>query len=457
MRINIFLCLFTLALCDTLYADYQLGYKFYQQGNFEQAYEEFLTAASYGDKDAQYNLGVMSLKGEHLEKSIINSYAWFSLAAQNPVYNEKGIHTKIFSKLSEHDKQKAEERKISLFSKFSDEAIFDNLSPKLNTSRLSSRKYRPRIIIRPKFPENLDRTDRDGWVDIIFTIEKDGSTRDHLVFFATHQKFEESALNAVRQWQFDPTIINSKPTITTGIRHRIIFSYSSKGYDEKIITRELSRMKRAAEGGSIDEQFGYAYFLSAFAHHANQNFINDNYTKWYEKAARNGHSSAAYFLGLSLLRGEMCEADTYKSAGWLTRAASQNIVEAQYTLAIELLSGSHFEKNESKGLYWLERAAANYIPAKLRYAWILSSHTNQSIRDPLKAQSLIETIPDDYHDKQALYEVRASVAAALGDFKSAINWQEKALDDAQKLGLPTSASEEKLNHYREGTTWQDTI
>ena len=52
----------------------------YQNSRFEIACKQFKTLAEMGFSTAQYNLGVMYLKGQAVEKDLAQAYAWMTLA-----------------------------------------------------------------------------------------------------------------------------------------------------------------------------------------------------------------------------------------------------------------------------------------------------------------------------------------------------------------------------------------
>lgn len=93
------------------YADFELGLRFYDNKQFDKAFPLFLEAAQYGDYDAQNNVGVMYYRGEHVNQHIPTAYAWFALAAQSPAFKEKGLHERIFARLSNEEKKIAEEKR----------------------------------------------------------------------------------------------------------------------------------------------------------------------------------------------------------------------------------------------------------------------------------------------------------------------------------------------------------
>lgn len=54
----------------------------YQSGNFTAAFWHYMNAAVWADKFAQYNIGVMYLRGEGVEFDAVRGWAWLELAAE---------------------------------------------------------------------------------------------------------------------------------------------------------------------------------------------------------------------------------------------------------------------------------------------------------------------------------------------------------------------------------------
>jgi uncharacterized protein len=153
----------------------------------------------------------------------------------------------------------------------------------------------------------------------------------------------------------------------------------------------------------------------------------------------------------------MCSQDTHQSMGWLQKAARNGLADAQYMLAIESFSGARFEKDDEKAFFWLERAAGTLKAAKIRYAWILSTHPNEKRRNGKLALSKINEIDNDYYDLQSYYQTFAAVAAENGDFDAAVKWQNKAIDDAKELEIPLDISEQRLASYLNKLPWREDI
>jgi len=448
----------TLSLFSTLtHANFELGMTHYESKNFEKAYKEFFEAAQFGDYDAQNNIGAMYYRGEHLPKSITKAYAWMALAAQAEEHTESAIHNKIFARMSDADKKIAEEEYTKLFSQYSDVAIEQKLTPVL-TGNLQAKKQRPIKSVAPTYPKAMIAQHKSGFVDTIYSIDKHGITRDHIVTYASSKDFERAALAALRQFQYEPMTVNNKSVDVNGIKNRFTFEISGTEYNNNNkLKRIIDKKRHKAQTGSSQDKLGFAYFLEAIPSVVRDFELTDNPNEWYVSAANQGSGSASYFLGRNILYGDMCTQDTQQSMGWLLKAAKAGVSDAQYMLAIESFSGSRFEKNNEKGFYWLKRAASRSIPAKIRHAWILSTHPDAKLRNGALAVAELSSIPDDYSDKQSYYQTQAAVAAENNDFKQAIKWQKEALEDAQDLKLPLQILEQQLASYTAQKAWREEI
>jgi len=62
-------------------ADFQKGWKAFQEENYATALEEFLPLAKQGHELAQYNLGVMYREGRGVKKSNVDAVRWWTKAA----------------------------------------------------------------------------------------------------------------------------------------------------------------------------------------------------------------------------------------------------------------------------------------------------------------------------------------------------------------------------------------
>jgi protein TonB len=77
--------------------------------------------------------------------------------------------------------------------------------------------------IEPYYPADARRTRRQGWVDVRFVVEADGSVSHASVIDADPRNvFDRAALSAVERWQFTPGTRSGTPT-SMEVRQRIDF------------------------------------------------------------------------------------------------------------------------------------------------------------------------------------------------------------------------------------------
>lgn len=443
--------------CNLAQADFELGLSYYDAKDMAKAYKEFYEAAQYGDYDAQNNVGVMYYRGEHVEKNAVMAYAWMALATQLEIYKTEAIHTKVYTDLSESDKKRADEEYKKLFAQYSDASIEKKLTPTFTGTNVSAKKQRQIKAVPPKYPTSMLRNGRDGFVDVIYTIDKNGITRDHVVTYSNSKELSQATLDALRQFQFEPMTINNKPVDINGVKHRFNFKLTNTEYNKKELTKVIDEKREQAKNGSSQDKLGFAYFLESIPFYAQDYQLADNPNEWYVSAATQGSGAASYFLGRNILYGDMCTQDNAQSMGWLLKAAKAGVSDAQYMLAIESFSGARFERNEEKGFYWLKRAAKVSPAAKLRYARILATHPDAKYRNGTLASSQLQTIDKNHADRQSYFQTLAAVAAENGDFKAAVKWQKEAIEDADDLALPLNNLEQQFASYKAQKPWREEI
>jgi len=446
-----------LLLISPAQADFELGNSYYQKGNFEKAFKEFEMDAHLGDHDAQYNLGVMYYRGEYVKKDNSLAYAWITLATQEQAYKAQGLNEKIYIRMTDTEQKAAKETYKILVDKYNDQAIEKRITPNFTGKSLAVKDQRIIKSVRPKYPQALVRQGKSGFVDMTFTIDKHGATRDHVANYSQSAEFATAAIEALRGFRYEPTIVNGKPVDVNGFRLRMHFRIHGTTFNATKIATIVDEMREKAKTGGKNEKMGFAYFLETIPSFGSDYKVVDNPNEWYVNAANDGSGAASFFLGRNILYGNMCQQDTTQSMAWLLKAAKQGVVDAQYMLALESFSGAQFEKDDDKGFYWLEKAATGSNPAKIRFAWLLATYPKETFRDGLKAQTYLAGINPDYQDKQSFYQTQAAVAAENGNFKQAIKWQKKAIDDAEDLKLETKLVKQRLLQYQNNLPWREEI
>lgn len=63
----------------------------------------------------------------------------------------------------------------------------------------------------PDYPRDQLRTQRGGEVDVVFTVDVDGSVKEPKIIRSTHIDFSTAVLKAVRTYRFEPATLNGKP------------------------------------------------------------------------------------------------------------------------------------------------------------------------------------------------------------------------------------------------------
>lgn len=67
--------------------------------------------------------------------------------------------------------------------------------------------------VSPEYPYDAQARGIEGWVDVEFTIARDGTTRDVTIRDSEPKElFDRSALDALRRWRFEPVVRNGQPT-----------------------------------------------------------------------------------------------------------------------------------------------------------------------------------------------------------------------------------------------------
>lgn len=450
----IVLCL-TGLLSSLAFAELEVGNWYYEQSEYEQAYHQFGRAARNGDSLAQFNLGVMYIRGQFVEQDSAVGFAWLALAADNNASNDpEAVHHRLYAKFDEATQARADAELAELRQRYGQEAQKRMgrptvLSPETHSNARSIRS------VSAEFPASMGRKSVEGWVDVFYTIDKDGTTRDHSVFYSSEEGFNEIVLAALRAFYYEPATVNGKPVATYGMRQRYYFTNKAARTDPHRLKLFIREMRNKAENGNAADWFNYGFLLDSlpalFSDNTTIEF--DDADQWLARAADEGHSTAAYLMGALALcyRGVSLETGVQR----LLEAAEQDYDAARYILAMELLSGQRLEKSEDKGLYWLSLAAKRSAVARVRYAWILSTYPDESVRNADLALKLLDTVDKEHRDRQSYYQAYAAQAAEAQDFHSAVLWQKKAMEDAQRLGIPVDTVQARLTAYEADQPWRE--
>jgi TonB family protein len=99
-------------------------------------------------------------------------------------------------------------------------ADVSDLSAKITTARvarpaaqepvvLPENKLKRTFFMAPSYPVRAREHNIEGWVDLEFTVTKDGTTRDPVVRAAEPANtFDRAATDAVKRWRYEPRVVN---------------------------------------------------------------------------------------------------------------------------------------------------------------------------------------------------------------------------------------------------------
>jgi TonB family protein len=346
----------------------------YNTGKYQQAFDEFQRLAKLGNKDAIYNIGVMYLYGQGIEKNLSEAHAWFSLAADFGLDDARSAARLIEQDITTTEDKKALELSFTkLKQAFGYEQYSSTLLPLFSEQQYQQTTNLPphRIHkIDAKYPKEAYKKGQEGWVWLEFDVDKSGAVKDVDIIDAFPNKtFNRAIYNAVRRWRYEPYTIDGKTknygsrsllyhfTTFKGKRYQASFSKQQKNYQKKI-----NQLIEGAEQGNAIVQYYIANWLVADEHNATRLLRSH----WQQATAGsdlllasaiNGYPNSQYRLGANLLRGEYTKADRKKGINWILNAAQSGFSYAQYRLGRELLDKNFIDYDIDKAKRWLIAAA----------------------------------------------------------------------------------------------------
>jgi len=437
-------------------ADFEEALARYKAKDYPTALSEFKRLAIIGGHSSQFNLGVMYLYGEGLEKDPVQAYAWMALACQESHREWLKARDVVYASLSDSDKLHAKEVATDLFKQFSDTALARDMAPNLAGTESQFQSSRPIKRVTPEYPISMRRFGESGQVTLRFAVAPDGTTRLHSLVEWTSFDLVAPALDAIKQFRYQPSRVNGRPVEEFGLLVTFEFKISDANYDEQRIYKVLNSYRAWAQKGDGSDAYAYASAISRYSTFVKLPPGTENPNYWFWQAASKGDPRAQFELGNNLLYGNMCSADVAKGITWLKRSAELGQAEAEYVLGIDMLSGAHFAQDRTLAIKWLERAADHdFSSAKLRLAWVYATSPDPQIRNPDRAEVFLKRISEEFIDKLTLRQTEAAVAAAKGDYAQAVRLQQAAISEAEHYDLPVDELRLQLQAYKDGRTWVD--
>lgn len=69
----------------------------------------------------------------------------------------------------------------------------------------------PTLQVAPRYPADLQRQKVEGTVVLVFVLDERGRVKEAKAESSSHPSFERPAIDAVRQWMFEPAVKDGKP------------------------------------------------------------------------------------------------------------------------------------------------------------------------------------------------------------------------------------------------------
>lgn len=450
MKIIYWMLFFALFMyAKNLQAGFDEAMALYKTGNFVEAFPAFREVAELGDKEAQFNLGVMYYHGHGVEPNPAEAAAWLRLANEAQVPHWQGPLNTITSSLTPAQMKQAETLYQKLASRYSDAALTESVLPVIiesDTRPFSADQVTPLHMQEPEWPPGTLQNGIPGQVLIRFDLDPLGKPRNAVIADALPEGiFEMSALVATDKWTFEPGKDKSgTPIWLKNVTYQLEYQLHEGPEIGELLADQIREARNNALAGSASDQYLYAHF----GHLIKIDGAPFTRSLWYAKAAIQGHAMAQYQLALRLFHGNGFVADKKKFLVWLKRSASNNHPPAQLLLADQFLQSNSLESIR-QAEYWLSRAAdASYAPAKVKLAWLLATTGYPEIRDGDRAMKMIDTVDFSYFDQITVNEVKAAAQAARGNFRKAIRHQKHALREAKSRHVYIQDINHRMSLYK---------
>lgn len=144
-----------------------LASRSYEAGQYWSAFTKYREAARWADKFAQFNLGVMHLKGQGTEYDPARALAWFQLSAERGYPMMVAMVDDLTALLDEETIDRATRIRIS------------ELEPVFGDAYAVERTHR-----RMRRERRYAAGTRVGYIGLMRVIDRDGFSRDGYEFFA---------------------------------------------------------------------------------------------------------------------------------------------------------------------------------------------------------------------------------------------------------------------------------
>lgn len=425
-------------------ADFPTALAAFDRGEFGPAADEFERLARIGHASAQYNLGLMLAEGQGRKRDLQASFNWLSAAAMNGLQDGEPVLAQLRA-IPRLDAVAAEEhaRRHRRLTGFELAA--------LPAGRGVAGFVAPKQIgtLDVVFPDAARAKGMLGMVWVAFVIGTDGRVDDAWVLGELPDKlFGPFVESAARRQRFSPALADGQPVRVVSAT-RVKFSYIGGDPNltrNALALRKMSDLRAQADGGDAGAQNALAMLLAGYPELKSD---ADEGKRRLDAAVDARVLQARYFRGFQELYRQGDTRDPQRAIDDLLEAGYSGDATAQMLIALNLLRVDD-ERATVAAISWLAAAAPGNSRAARFLAALLLTTPHAGLRDVGRAAALIDPQLTDksLSGDPFLWEVAAMLAAAGGDFPTAILRQRRSLSLVPLRESETALAVTRLGAYQ---------
>jgi TonB family protein len=201
-------------------AEAHLGVRYYVGDgvpqDYKEAYRWFLDAGETGHVGAVYYLGTMCRHGEGLDRDLVEAYKWFAVFhaigdfANKNANPTQGIEREMSSEQVSEARTRAEGWMVALEKRNESSASREQGTAHVARVKIDIRASTRTKNVEPVYPDAAVSEKVQGVVLIDAGIGPNGRVKD-VHIRSSVPALDAAALDAVRQWEFTPTLLNGLP------------------------------------------------------------------------------------------------------------------------------------------------------------------------------------------------------------------------------------------------------
>lgn len=424
----------------------------YRNHRFTVACRQFKTLAEMGFSTAQYNLGVMYLKGQSVAQDLGQAYAWIALAAEQQISFADSADAVLEALPDAAAKSAAQAALASLQQLHGVDAWIDRLLLPVDAEQ----QHQPFELLQtqaPEYPANALTRYLGGYNMTEFWVFPDGSVRlPSVIYSMPSELFDTATLDAIAQFRLnwtDDSVADPVPTVARQvIDYRITARQKSRPNPQ--IINHINAIRKRAESGDA-----YAKYSLAVGHlYLEIRDMDDRQANaLLLEAGLAGIPEAQHMVGMRLLSAQQDPTIREQAQLWINMAGLGDYPAITYSVARNgMYDHAEFVFDDISRIELVKRAAdMGHAPAVIhRSMQIATAPTLPDQQQLDQARKNLHEISGWYRDEPYWHITAGFVAAAETDFAAAIKHTQKAIRKAAALDWETDDFEQVLARFEQG-------